>query len=280
MKIPFLGRKKKAEETKGRGSVPTRRVQELMSRGFSELDTIDVLRREGYSPDEIDSALTQSVKEGVVGRSENQGSNIPQRAISPQENEDFDDAYQRFKQKDTQQSAAGMSQQEDVGQTFPPRKSQQVQKQPQTNTTVESDEGDLQLPTIEELEPMGSEGPSMPETSLPNDYYQGYPAEEYIDYVVQERTTDIIDKINEMSLHNKELENRVKEMNDRVKDLGKMRVGEQQQIMNTIEGLTDSVNDVNMRIAALEKAFKETLPALIESVRALSDLVQRMKREA
>jgi len=76
------------------------------------------------------------------------------------------------------------------------------------------------------------------------------------------------------------LENRMKEMSDRVRELGKMRMNEQQQVLNTIEGLTDSVNDVNMRIAALEKAFKETLPALIESVRALSDLVQRMKREA
>jgi hypothetical protein len=40
------------------------------------------------------------------------------------------------------------------------------------------------------------------------------------------------------------------------------------------------MNEVNMRMASLEKAFKETLPALIESVRSLSDLVQRLKREA
>jgi hypothetical protein len=32
------------------------------------------------------------------------------------------------------------------------------------------------------------------------------------------------------------------------------------------------------RIAGLEKAFKDALPALIESVRALSDVVQRMKK--
>ena len=51
-------------------------------------------------------------------------------------------------------------------------------------------------------------------------------------------------------------------------------------MLSTIEGLTDSVNDVNMRIAGMEKAFKDTLPALIESVRALSDLAGRVRRES
>lgn len=39
------------------------RVRELSSHGFSEPEIIDVLRREGYSPQEIDLALTQVLKE-------------------------------------------------------------------------------------------------------------------------------------------------------------------------------------------------------------------------
>lgn len=261
MELPFFGKKKKVEESKGRGYVPTDRVRELMGRGFSELDAIDVLRREGFSPDEIDKSLTQAVKEGVVGGGD---AAARQPSAMPQPSPDsmpmsFGQAFQT------------LGQQQRPAPSFPPRK-----EAPQE----EKEEPELELPTIEELSPGRGEAPAMPETSLPEEYYQGYPTEEYIDYVVQERTQDMIERLNEFTLRNKELENRVKEMNERVRELSKIRINEQQQVLNNIEGLGESINDVNIRMASLEKAFKETLPALIESVRALSDLVYRLKREA
>ncbi|MFH1623332.1 MAG: hypothetical protein ABIA12_02330 [Candidatus Aenigmatarchaeota archaeon] len=256
MKLPFLGESKKAEESAGRGYVPTDRVRELTGRGFSELDTIDVLRREGFSPDEIDKALTQTLKEGVIGGP----ADVMQQQMPWQEQQP---PVQQAHQQQPSQYAP-----------FPP--SRQSSAQP----NEEQPEG-LRLPTIEDLKPsrLESGSPAAPESSLPDEYYQGYPTEEYIDYVIQERTRDVMEKISEFSLRNRELEAKIRDMSERVAEMSKMRIGEQQQVLSTIEGLTDSVNDVNMRIAGLEKAFKDTLPALIESVRALCDLVGRVKRE-
>jgi predicted nucleotidyltransferase len=45
---------------------PVERVKELSSHGFSEPEIIDVLRREGYNPQEIDIALTQALKEKLM----------------------------------------------------------------------------------------------------------------------------------------------------------------------------------------------------------------------
>jgi len=42
---------------------PVERVKELSSHGFSEPEIIDILRKEGYNPQEIDLALTQALKE-------------------------------------------------------------------------------------------------------------------------------------------------------------------------------------------------------------------------
>lgn len=261
MKLPFFGKKKKAEEPKGRGYIPSDRSRELMSRGFSELDTIDVLRREGFSPDEIDKSLTQVVKEGVVGGAGPAGPDMPPRAAPVAE--DFNQAYQTFRQQRPTP-------------TFPPNR-----ETPREEKSKEEESGfGLKLPTIEELQPQRAQVPPMPETTLPEEYYQGYPTEEYIDYAVQERTQDILERLNEFTVRNKELENRMKEMNERVRELAKVRTGEQQRVLSSVEELKESIGDVNMRMASLEKAFKETLPALIESVRALSDLVQRMKRES
>jgi chromosome segregation ATPase len=44
---------------------PIERVKELSSHGFSEPEIIDVLRKEGYSPQEIDLALTEALKEKI-----------------------------------------------------------------------------------------------------------------------------------------------------------------------------------------------------------------------
>jgi hypothetical protein len=58
--------KKKEPETMTTGKgAPIDRVKDLSTRGFSEPDMIEVLRKEGYNPEEIDSALTEALKEGV-----------------------------------------------------------------------------------------------------------------------------------------------------------------------------------------------------------------------
>jgi chromosome segregation ATPase len=51
---------------------PIGRVKELSSHGFSEPEIIDVLRKEGYSPQEIDLALTEALKEKLQTPAPNQ----------------------------------------------------------------------------------------------------------------------------------------------------------------------------------------------------------------
>lgn len=222
MALPFL----KNPLGKGKGSIPVERVRDLTGRGFSEIEVIDVLRKEGYSPEEIDSALTQSLKFAATN-------------------------------------------------TTAPQQTEQTEY-PKSEPT---------LPTLEEILPKQREQtPQIPETSLPQEYYQGYqqnyPTEEYVDYVVQARLGEVTQKITEFSMKSQEIEKRVEEVADRINEIMSLRNAEQTQILSKIETFKDSAGDIETRIGGLEKAFKETLPALIESVRALTDLVQRFKREA
>ena len=221
MPLPFL-----KSFNKGKGSIPVERVRDLTGRGFSEVEVIDVLRKEGYSPEEIDGALTQALKFAATS--------------SP-------------------------SQQQEL--------------------SMESRREEPSLPTLEELLPkQEQQTPQLPETSLPQEYYQNYqqnyPTEEYVDYVVQARIGEITQKITEFSVKAQEIERRIQEVSDRISEIMNLRNAEQTQILSKIETFRDSIGDIETRIGGLEKAFKETLPALIESVRALTDLVQRFKREA
>ena len=209
MQLPFL----KKKEQPSKGPVAPERINELSSRGFSEPEMIDVLRKEGHSPEAIDTALTQSLRMGIT--------EPPSREPAPM----------------------------------------------------------MQLPTLEDMTPK-TEMPEMPETSLPQGYQQQYPTEDYIDYIVQARMAEVGDRVNEFTIRYQEMEKRIGTISEQLSQLMQTRSSEQQQVLERMDSFGDAVNELNTRIGSLEKVFKETLPALIEGVRALSDLVQRLKREA
>lgn len=226
--MAFLGIGKTAKEKSagiGKGFTPVERVKELGSKGFSEADMIDVLRKEGYSADEIDKALTESLRAGITPTT----------------------------QKPSQQP----SQPSPVPSLPPLPALEQPQQQVQ-----------MQMPII-------------PETSLPENYYynQPYQTEEYVEYLVKERMGEVNEKISEFSVRYEELQKRMEEMTDQLTSIAKARTSGEQLIISKIDSFKDVLSDVDVRMNGLEKAFKDTLPALIESVRALSDLVQRMKKE-
>jgi DNA-binding transcriptional MerR regulator len=200
----------------GKG-IPTERVRELSSKGFSEPEVIDVLRKEGFTADDIDKALTQTIKSGLS---------------NPQ---------------------------------YPPTSLQQTSTQ-------------SELPILETVEPQMSQ---MPETSLPESYYseQQYPTQEYVDMAVKDRVGEVDQRITEFEIRYEELTGRMQNLHEQLNAMLQTRTGEQQQILNKIESFGGAIGDMDARLSGLEKAFKETLPALIESVRALTDLVSRLKRE-
>jgi len=214
MALPFL--QQRPEALPAKTYAPIERVKELASKGFSEVDIIDVLKKEGYSADAIDTALTESLKLGISG-------------ISPPV------------------------------------------------------EGTPSLPKAEEFQPKPMQM-EMPETSLPQNYYyppqqQQYPTEEYIDYVVRERTADLDDKLKEFMIKHSELEKRMVEVREQINELAKSKTTGEEIIISKLDESKSLMVDLESRLAGLEKAFKDALPALIESVRALSDIVQRMKKE-
>ncbi|TAL48212.1 hypothetical protein EPN87_01060 [archaeon] len=169
----------------------------------------------------------------------------------------------------TQALAVGAGGQPNVPQQFnPPEPAQQKAEQPQQ-----------QLPTLEQLVPEQAQMPQVPETSLPEQYYQQYPSEEYIDAVVQSRVQDVEEKMKDFSAKNQDLAKTVNVLQEKLDQIAKGQGGGQQQILSKIDGFDENLSDISMRMGNLEKAFKETLPALIESVRSLSDIVQMMKKE-
>ncbi|MEM7825397.1 MAG: hypothetical protein QW412_00880 [Candidatus Aenigmatarchaeota archaeon] len=197
------------------------RIEELSSRGLSEIEIIEILRKEGYSPDEIDKGLTEALKIGAT-------------QLRPP----------------------------------PPKPKEEVKKLP------EQPKLPVSLPAPEAPEQI----PQVPETSVQQEYfYPEYSTEEYIDYVVKERTEEFSKKMNELILKQKELEAKIVSLYERLSEFSQVKTSEKELIGTKIDSLKELVTEINARVESLERAFKETLPALIESIRALSELTQKIK---
>lgn len=225
--LPFL-KKKESTVIPGKGVIPIDRVRELASRGFSEPEMIDVLRRDGFSPDEIDKALTQALQIGVSGEQH--------QSPSPHQ-----------------------------------QQSQQMQ-----NT---------QIPSLPQLPPQPQQEtnelgmPQIPETSLPEDYYSQYPTEDYVDYIVQARIAEYGEKMENMEKKIGALEDRINLLNEKILQFSQDK-SQSNEVSGRMESFNETVNDIGSRVGSLERAFKETLPVLIESVRGLGDIVQKIKKES
>ena len=143
----------------------------------------------------------------------------------------------------------------------------------------ETKKEEIKLPTLEEIvkEEKMPEVPEKPLAEALPETREEFPVEEYVDYLVQARVHEIVEKIKEFEVKYSELEKRVNEIRSRIDEILKARSEEQKQILTRIDSFSENVSEMSIKVSGLEKVFKETLPALIESVRALSELVQRLK---
>lgn len=267
MDIPFMKKKQTAQIIPGKGFAPIDRVREMASRGFSEPEMIDVLRREGFSADEVDKALTQALRIGVTGEQ-------PQ----PQMQQQWQPVYQRAEQPQQQFQWPSQQQMQPVPQQQVPQPIMQQQPPIQKQEPKATASG---LPTLESLEMQQPQEamPQIPETSLPEGYYsQQYSNEDYIDYIVQQRVTEITEKMQEFQSRYQDLQRKIEELSTDLRAANVKSGPVNSQMVSKMDQFSETVSDVDNRLSGLEKAFKETLPALIDSVRALSDLVQKAKR--
>lgn len=118
------------------------------------------------------------------------------------------------------------------------------------------------------------------ESNEVSDEYTYVTPEEYVEYLIREKMQDLNTRLMEFNIKYKQLENKIADLTERLDHFWKSKEDEYQSILRRIETLKDSIDETNTRIATLERAFKETFPSLIEGIKLLSEVVQKLKKEA
>ncbi|MEM5801109.1 MAG: hypothetical protein QW350_01525 [Candidatus Aenigmatarchaeota archaeon] len=113
------------------------------------------------------------------------------------------------------------------------------------------------------------------------EYYQPqeYISEEVIESIVHEKMSDLDERLVEFRNKYNELERKILDLHNQLSIFAKGGKERESETISKIDSLRDSVDELNAKMSSLEKTFKEVLPSLIESVRALTDLVHEMKRK-
>ncbi|MEM5828347.1 MAG: hypothetical protein QW197_02485 [Candidatus Aenigmatarchaeota archaeon] len=226
------------KETKvGKGEIPVEKVKNMLNRGFSEIEIIDQLRKEGYSPEEIDKALTQAVTEIK---------SVKQTIETPQTQQTQTLAQPSF-QANTLQSYS------QAFQSQPQPQIQQIQPQPVQNVPKETTQSEL----LENI-----------------DYVS---LEEYINYLIRERINELNKRLIEVNLKFKEMEEKILAIKEEVEKVTKENKEDFSKILNEIRLNRDNINDLAIKVDTLNKTLKELLPSLVESVRLLGEIVQKLK---
>ncbi len=225
-----LGSKEKKERP-----LPVQRVKELLDRGFTEVEIIDILRKEGYSVDEIDKALEEALRERVL--------------------------------KPLQTQVQLSTTQPPTAQTQPLISTSQIQTQPLPAPPI-------QTQTIpKEIQ---SEKTEIKETKKEEEFVY-VSVEEFVDMLLKERMKELNKRLMEFSEKQREIEETIASLQTKLEDFYKTKSEEYEKILAEIRSLKDAINDQATKIEALSKTIKEMLPSLIESVRLLGEIVQKVK---
>lgn len=203
MALPFLKTKK---------APPIERVKELISKGFSEIEVIDILRKEGYSPDEIDLALSNVLKETI------------EKSVVKKEEEKKEEGS---------------------------KKKEEVQTQ-EIKTPQETSQYPFQYINLE-------------------DYFN------YIDYLIQNRVSEVTNQIKLLETKYSQLEQKLNNIIEETRAYSSKESKLEGEIMSNFKILQDGMKELTKKIETVEEILKEVLPTLIESVRTLSQIIRKQQ---
>ncbi len=179
--------------------------------------------------------------------------------------------------------------------TQPRQPQQQMQTQPQQEMqpmgfTVpeqpQSQQNDFEFP-VEQQQPQMQAGtewePATPEMAeIPvalNSSPSTTEIEEVVEAVVEEKWKQLEFRIDSMEKRFDAVNERLHDVDLQIRTLKESGTTASGGIEGKLDQYHDNLDQIDARIGSIEKAFKETLPSMIESVRAVNDSLQKINKQ-
>ncbi len=221
--------------------IPVDIVQKLASQGMPEPEIISQLRVQGFSPMQIDRALSQAIKSAV---------SRPQYPIQPRTA-----PPERVVPGPQVRTAIEPA-------PLPESPPFDFSPQPQEFTFEETPQEFVEKPEV----PQQVSGP---EITL----------EEVIEGVIADRWEGFEKRLIGLDQRDQQLEQRIEDMRKQVDDLRILANKSEQTFVGKLEEYGGHIGGIESRIGSIEKAFRDFLHELTENVRTISDIVDKLKKD-
>ncbi len=258
--------------------VPTGRVIALSSRGMSEPEIIKTLKGEGYTPLQVDQAMKEALKTSVASG--------PAGPPEPPPQEELPGDY-------PQESGMG-----------PPRREMRPEDVPAIPTIPTEDDlppppeplpGPPEPPRFRGLDMPGPDDAGMNEEPLPGE--EPIPRlrepvtrkeakedrrralEELAESIIEEKWVGIREEIMNLKSQAQETNLKVASLEQSIKHIEGEKRTDMEQIEEKIDTYKQSIGEVSSRMESIEKAMKDSLSPMMQSMRSLTDTIRSMKEK-
>ncbi len=224
--------------------IPVDIVQKLASHGMPEPQIISQLRSQGFSPMQIDKALSQAIKSAVSFPQSNQARSSPPERVVPG--------------PQIRAAIEPVAFPEAPSFDFSP----QNQNMPQEFTFEENPQQFVEKPEV----PQQVSGP---EITL----------EEIIEGVIADRWMTFEKRMAGIDQKDQMLEQRIEDMRKQVDEVRALISKSEQTFIGKLDEYGGHIGGIESRIGSIEKAFRDFLPDLTENVRTISEIVDKLKKD-
>jgi hypothetical protein len=242
--------------------IPTDEVRALSSRGVPEPDIIRTLRREGYSTGEIDQAMKEALRSKVSGEFYQSSNEYGERPLGgPPE-----------KMPPSEEIPGGLGYPISGGPEVPPPPAEEPP--PQEPAFPEAPTGDdfLKPPPVRS-------DPDEPRRRGPSKGIDRKDIEELAEVIVEEKLRIMDNRFKTIDAQIQQVNKRVDTFSGELDKIRSEKGGVVEGIESKIDAYSKQIDEVNGKIESMEKAFKDSLTPMLESMRSLAELVKGMKEK-
>ncbi len=299
MKLNVFKRLKREGKEAAR-ETPSERVMEMSSRGMSEPEIISSLRKEGYSPSDVDSAMKEALRSGAEGPG--MRPEFPERGMPRGEPLPGEEPYPEEPLPEEELPARPplpRARHREIERPLRPEEVEGVPRLPEI-----PGEEELAPPELPEEEPEEeTETPRMaprrpvPEFEPEEEIRRLQPRYssrdrkltelrerrrreiiELTEELVEEKWVEVEDRLKAIEGKFKELDAKISGVEERLGKVKWEKSDEVKAIKDNIDSYRDSMAEMNSKIEGLEKALKSSMTPMMESLRSLSDTIKILKR--
>lgn len=275
----FLGKRKDEPPSQPeRVYIPVDLVQRMASQGMSEQEIISRLRTQGFSPNQIDRALTMALKTEVTGHAP------PQREFEPPTVEG-PEPLPLPTEAPTERLPP-----------LPPREmGQPISRNPEPMRYPERMMPPQQRFTPPEriVPPREARPVMLPAAPTEEFTFERAPVEPYeesagigeitleeiIEGTVEEKWTEFEDRLAGFEKRDLQLQGQIEDLRKKIEELDKKEKAKEQTLLTRFDDFGESMSTIEGRIGSIERVFKDFLPELTQNIRAMSDMVEKTKKK-